>query len=224
MEISVQGRHEEMVRPEIARLHAMVRAVSEDSAEVLRTATGVVNRVHAELLRLQQTGAVGQLVVRPISTSSWTPAVKGRPQRAIHQAQATLQADFTDFPALANLAATLGAVEGLELQRVEWRLTEQTMRRLNDVCLTGAVDEVRQRALVLARAAGEGGVRFVQLADPGLLSVPTVAQGFAAAPMAKFARGGGSADDVAGIDLHPEDLIVSAMVEARFTTTPADGV
>ena len=169
MEISVQGTHEETVRPEIGRLHAVARAEASGKAEVLRTATEVVHLLQSEFKRLQQAGAVTEIVVRPISTSSWRPVARGRQQPAIYRAQASLLADFTDFAALADLAAQFGDTEGLELNWVEWRLTESTRRDLENTCLTRAVEQARDRALVMARAAGAGEVTFVQLADPGLL-------------------------------------------------------
>lgn len=218
MEISVQGTHEETVRPEVARLHAWVRAEGASKDQVLRTATEVVNLTSAEFDRLRDSGAVVEVVVRPISTSSWRPIAKGRQQAPIFRAGAALWADFTDFIALADLAARFGATEGLELQRVEWRLTDATRRELEEVCLTRAVEQARQRALVMARAAGAEEVAFVQLADPGLLGDRATAETFAvAAPMA-MARGAAFAgDDLSGIDIRPEDLTVAGQVQARFT-------
>jgi len=219
MEISVQGTHEQTVRPEIGRLHASANAEAGSKDEVLRTATEVVQRLSAELNRLKQDGAVAEVVVRPISTSSWRPIARGRQQPPIYRASASLQADFTDFTALADLAARFGAVEGLELNWVEWRLTEATRLELESVCLTRAVEQARERALVMARAAGESEVVFVQLADPGLLTDNSTRQeSFAAAPMAGMMRSAKMTDELAGIDLQPEDLTVSGSVQARFST------
>ncbi|HMR22822.1 MAG TPA: SIMPL domain-containing protein [Micropruina sp.] len=223
MEISVQGTHEETVRPEIGRLHARAHAEASDKNEVLRTATAVVQRLHTELKRLQEAGQVTEIVVRPITTSSWRPIVKGRQAHPIFRAHAGIQADFTDFAALADLAAQFGATEGLELDSVEWRLTDATRRELEAVCLTRAVEQARDRAEAMARAAGAGEVTFVQLADPGLLGdSPSVRQSFAAsmaAPMSGMMRGAKMADDqLAGIELQPEDLTVSAVVQARLAT------
>jgi len=221
MEISVQGTHEETVRPEIGRLHAIARAEAPGKAEVLRTATEVVHLLQSEFKRLQQAGAVTEIVVRPISTSSWHPVSRGRQQPAIYRAQASLRADFTDFTALADLAAQFGDTEGLELNWVEWRLTEATRRDLENTCLTRAVEQARDRALVMARAAGVGDVTFVQLADPGLLGER--ARGHAevfsaAAPMGAMMRGAKMAEELTGIEIQPEDITVGGVVEARFST------
>lgn len=219
MEISVAGTHEETVRPELARLHASATAEGASKEDVLRIATAVVNQLSAELTRLNQSGAVGELVVHPISTSSWRPINRGKQQPPIYRAQAGVRADFTDFAALADLAARLGAVEGLELNWVEWRLTEETRRRLDGVCLTRAVEQARERALVMAKAAGESQVVFVQLADPGLLGEPAIRQeAFAGGAQLAMSRSKLMADEMAGIELRPEDLTVSATVQARFTT------
>lgn len=220
MEISVQGTHEETVRPEIARLHARATVEAGDLQEVLRAATEVVQRLTAEFHRLRSDGALSDVVVRPISTSSWRPVARGKQQPPIYRASASLQADFTDFVALAELAARFGAVEGLELNWVEWRLTDATRLEFESVCLTRAVEQAKQRALVMARAAGESEVVFVQLADPGLLTDNAIRQeSFAApAPMGAMMRSAKLTDELAGIDLQPEDLIVSGSVQARFST------
>lgn len=218
MEISVQGTHEETVQPEIGRLHASAQAEAGDKNEVLRAATAVVQRLHAELKRLQEAGQVGELVVRPITTSSWRPVSRGRQQPPIYRAHASIRADFTDFVALADLAAQLGAMEGLELNRVEWRLTDDTRRELVNACLTRAVEQARDRALTMARAAGESAVAFVQLADPGLLGQRPTVESFGGLPQAGMMRSAMMSDDLAGIEIQPEDLTVSGVVEARFRT------
>lgn len=222
MEISVQARYHETVRPEIGRLHASVRAEASGQAEVLRQATEAVNALHAEFIRVRTAGGVTEIVVRPISTGSWRPVVKGRQQPPLYRAHATLSADFTDFAALADVAARFGGTEGVQLNWVEWRLTEETRLALESRCLTRAVERARDRATVMAQAAGAGAVSFVQLADPGLLGdAPSVRQSFesaAPAPMAMMARGAKLSDDqpLAGIDLQPEDLSVEVVVEARL--------
>lgn len=218
MEISVQGTHEETVQPEIGRLHASAQAEAGGKDEVLRAATAVVQRLHAELTRLQEAGQVSQIVVRPISTSSWRPVTRGRQQPPIYRAHAEVRADFTDFAALADLAAHLGALEGLELNRVEWRLTDATRRELENACLTRAVEQARDRALAMARAAGESAVAFVQLADPGLLGEHPATEAFGGPPRAAMMRSAALTDDLAGIEIQPEDLTVSGVVEARFVT------
>lgn len=218
MEISVQGTHEETVQPEIGRLHAGAQVEAGGKEEALRTATAVVQRLHAELKRLQEAGQVSQIVVRPISTSSWRPVARGRQQPPIYRAHADVRADFTDFAALADLAAHLGAMEGLELNRVEWRLTDATRRELENTCLTRAVEQARDRALAMARAAGESAVAFVQLADPGLLGQRPAAEAFGGMPRAAMMRSAPMTDDLAGIEIQPEELTVSGVVEARFVT------
>ena len=76
------------------------------------------------------------------------------------------------------------------------------------------------RATVIAQAAGAGEVSFVQLADPGLLGeAPSARQAFESAPapmaMMRSAKMGDDAG-LAGIELQPEDLSVSVVIEARL--------
>ncbi|MFT3861039.1 SIMPL domain-containing protein [Micropruina sp.] len=221
MEISVQARHEEMVQPEIARLHASARAEAFDKNEVLRRTTEAVNLLHEQFKVVQGAGGAVDIVVRPISVSSWRPMVKGRPQPALYRASAGLRADFTDFAALADLAAQVGGIEGVELGWVEWRITDATRLELENLCLTKAVEQARQRAATMAHAAGAGEVTFVQLADQGLLGeAPSARQAFeVAAPvpgaMMRSAKGPDE-PPLAGIELRPEELSVAVVVEARL--------
>lgn len=218
MEISVQGTHEETVPPEIGRLHVAASTEGGDKAQVLRQATEVVQLLSTEFKRLQESDAVTEVVVRPIGTSSWRPINKGRQQAPIYRASAAMHADFTDFVALADLAAQFGATEGLELRRVEWRLTEDTRREVENTCLTRAVEQAKDRALAMASAAGESQVEFVQLADPGMLGDRPTESFAAPAPRMAMMRGAGGEDALSGIDIQPEDLTVGGVVQARFRT------
>ena len=69
MEISVQARHHETVRPEIGRLHASARAEASDQNEVLRKATEAVQSLQDEFARLRDSGAVVEVVVCAIDRS-----------------------------------------------------------------------------------------------------------------------------------------------------------
>lgn len=221
MEITVQAYHEETVRPEIGRLHAAVMAEAHDKDEVLRKVTATVSALSAALKTLQggDPAAVTEVVVRPITTSSWRPSNRGKLQPAQYTARCTLRADFVDVAALADFAAAHGTMDGLNLQHVEWRLTEATRRDIEAACVTKAVIAARERALIMARAAGETDVRCLEVTDPGLL-------GDHSREMADigFAKGGammmraGGAVEMEGIEIQPDDLTLAATVHARFST------
>ena len=77
-----------------------------------------------------------------------------------------------------------------------------------------AVKDAADKARVFAQAIGLGQVNAVAIADPGMLGV----SGSGPAPSPKIMRaaamydGGGDA----GLDFTPEDIEVSASVDARF--------
>ena len=219
MEISVQGTYETSLRPEVGRLHASATAEAGSKDEVLRRVTRVVTEFSAALKALQAAdpAPLRDVVVRPITTSSWRPVDKGRMQPAIFTANATVQADFVDFTALADISAQFGGTDGLNLDQVEWRLTDETRRRVEGECVTHAVHAARERAEVMARAAGAGEVRCVQLADPGLLT----AGGGEREAMWAAGRGARSLkamdSGVQGIEIAPEDIVIAVSVQARYT-------
>ncbi len=222
MEISVQASHEQWLRPEIGRLRARAAAEAATKEEVLTKVTDVVTTFSAELKRLAglEVAPVRDVIVRPITTSSWRPVNRGRMQPPIYTANATMQADFTDFTALADIAAKFGAIDGLNLDLVEWRLTDATQERAEHEGLTAAVGAAKDRALVMARAAGATSVRCLQLADPGLMSDPSrqAAPVMYDAMASGMMRGKAMSAEVQGIEIAPEDLMVAVQVQARFAT------
>ena len=80
------------------------------------------------------------------------------------------------------------------------------------------IEQARERALVMARAAGEAGVRFIQLADPGLMGEQSAQPEVLAAAAPGRMRGAMASDQLAGIELQPADLTVDVVVQARFIT------
>jgi len=82
--------------------------------------------------------------------------------------------------------------------------------------LAQAVEVARERAQVLATAAGAGEVRCLEVSDPGMLGHRTEGEPMMLAASrsayAKDAGGGGE-----GIEIAPEDVDIEATVHARFT-------
>ena len=98
---------------------------------------------------------------------------------------------------------------------VEWKLTDKREATEKEVVLAAAVADARARATVLARAAGERDVRFLELSDLPFSDGGPVAGVFAAAAESRIMR---SANGGEGVDLMPEEIELQATVHARFTT------
>jgi len=148
--------------------------------------------------------------VRTWAQRPWNQDGKRLP--LVHHAAVGLQAKFRDFGRLtAWVGALVGSVEGFRLDGVDWALTEQRRAELERDVRTRAVRDAARRAQHYADALGLGPVRPVAIADAGMLGAPPVAGGGAA-----YARMAAHESGAAELALVPEDIEVSAEVDARF--------
>lgn len=151
--------------------------------------------------------------VRTWANRPWNQDGKRLP--LVHHASVGLEVKFSDF---AGLSAWVGqhavATEGFSLDGVEWALTEKHRLELERLVRTRAVQDAARRAQEYADALGLGKVRPLAVADAGMLNegiAPT------AAPAAAFMRGAAAKDSGGELELSPDDIEVSAQVDARFT-------
>ena len=219
MEITVSGTGRSSLRPERATLHLTAGFESGDKAEAMSEATRVVNELSADLRRLKELdpSPTTWSAVLPIGTRSWRPWTdSGNLVPMRHSAHARIMVKFRDFPTLAGFADHWGGRPGVTLGHIEWTLTETRQKETERSVLAQAVEVARERAQVLATAAGAGEVRCLEVSDPGMLGHRTEGEPMMLAASrsayAKDAGGGGE-----GIEIAPEDVDVEATVHARFT-------
>lgn len=222
MEISVRGTASTKLAPERATLTVTASAEGPNKAKVLADTTALVQRLSAEIERLRSAPdePVTWSAVLPIGTRSWRPwSDKGKVLPLQYAANATIRLRFRDFRALAAFADAWGGVEGVTLGRVEWTLTDEVRKDTERAVLAEAVGEARDRAQVLATAAGAGEVTCVQLADPGLLVSVVNEAAMSGQPMYALRGRAGAAGDMGGdegIEIAPQEIEVEAVIEARF--------
>ena len=219
MEITVSGTGRSSLRPERATLHLTAGFESGDKAEAMSEATRVVNELSADLRRLKELdpSPTTWSAVLPIGTRSWRPwSDQGAILPMRHAASARIMVKFRDFPTLAGFADHWGGRPGVTLGHIEWTLTEARQKETERSVLAQAVEVARERAQVLATAAGAGEVRCLEVSDPGMLGHRTEGEPMMLAASrsayAKDAGGGGE-----GIEIAPEDVDIEATVHARFT-------
>lgn len=214
MEIEVDGHAAVEQAPERATLWLHLGFEGGDPEGVLRATTELIRRIQDEVAQLAaaQPSPTTWSAFLPIRTRGWRPyAQDGSLAPMRYAAGADAKVKFRDFGELARCTARWGSQEGVNLDRVEWTLVEQTHRTLAGEVLTKAVQSAQRRAEVIARAARMDGVRFERVADPK----PTqqdVHPAFAARAMS--ASGGGGEE----FDLAPEDVRIEEHVRAVFST------
>lgn len=216
VEITVSGRAERRVPPELAVVTLRVGFEAERPEPAVRQTTELANALGSALRALRDAAPspVRETALLPLSTSSWRPwSNDGRQLPLRHRAESRARLTFTDFAALPAFMDRWGREPGIQVDGVEWRLTRGTEDRVTAEVLAEAVRDARARAEALAAAAGEGRVSFVALSDSPLTPAEPPQPRFARAAMMDSAGGGGE-----GIDLTPEDIEIAAVVHARFTT------
>jgi uncharacterized protein YggE len=137
---------------------------------------------------------------------------KGEQLPLVHHAQTTTRAKFRDFDDLAQWVERAATYPGVQINGIEWALTEQTKQATVASVRTRAVEEARRKAETYAEALGLGNLRCVAIADPGMLGDQS--NGFSGG-QAMYSRAA-SADAGSGLAFTPEDIAVTATVDARF--------
>ena len=113
---------------------------------------------------------------------------------------------------------TAATTDEITIGGIDWRLTEATRRRVQEAAQRAAVADAVTKAQVYASALGLGTPTPVELADQGLLAVqPGPPMPKAMMMRAMAADGGGSAPT----EFAPQELVIEASVDARFTADPA---
>jgi uncharacterized protein YggE len=145
------------------------------------------------------------------STRPWNQ--DGEQLPLVHHASVGVAVKFRDFQALSRwVGEHVAGTDGFRLSSVEWALTVRRRDELAQQVRSRAVQDAVTRAQQYADALGLGKVIPVALADAGMLGAnlhPTAGPGVA---LMRAASTGGAPD----VELVPEDIEVSAEVDARF--------
>lgn len=209
MQIKVAGTHQYSVAPERATLTLAVAVESGDRAAVTREASALARELDAALAALPE-GTLESYSVGALTTRAWRPTdQRGKPGEPRYSATARVRAVFVDLAAIAGLVLEWGVRDGVRLDGVAWTLTDETRLGVESDALSLAVAAAKDRALVIARAAGFADVTPVRVSDPGLEAPSPRAFGGAPA-MRAMAMGDEPAPVV------PDDVRGAVTVLARF--------
>lgn len=141
---------------------------------------------------------------------------KGEQKPLVHHALTSTRAKFRDFEELARWVERAATYPGVRIDGIDWALTESTKQSLIADVRRRAVEDARAKAEEYAGALGLAELSCVALADPGMLGDQV--HGGGGGPVA-FARAASMKADAGGLELTPEDIAVSASVDARFVAS-----
>lgn len=152
--------------------------------------------------------------IRTWANRPWNQDGKQLPM--VHHASIGIEVKFRDFTRLTDwVGRHVTTTAGFRLDGVVWALTENNRQDLERSVRTRAVQDAARRAQEYADALDLGQVRPVAVADAGMLSIGlSPAGGGGSAPFTRMASM--AKDSASELELSPEDIEVSAEVDARF--------
>jgi uncharacterized protein YggE len=215
--ITVRGESQQLVAPERAIAHVTAAVDGPERGGVVERLAALAEPVRAELTARKAAGGIADWASQRVSVWADRPwNNEGRQLDLVHHASVELTATFTDVLALSDWLNKLAATDGLQVGAVEWELTPETRVRVEREVATTAVAVAVERATAYAQAIGRAEVTPVQIADLGLLG-----DGGPAVPAPRmFAKASMMAADAGAppaVDFRPDDIVITAAVEARFT-------
>lgn len=215
--ITVRGENETHLAPERATIHITVRAEGAERAEVVESAMSRAEPVREGLTERQDAGSIAEWTSKRLAVRAERPwNNEGKQLALVYYASIDFSATFTEASELSIWVSEISPCDGVEVGWVNWHLTPQTRADVEREVASTAVGVAVQRAQAYATALGLDSVTPVEIADAGLISREQ-----SAAPRMMKARGAmfaASADAAGpGMEYEPEDIVISATVEARFT-------
>lgn len=213
--ITVRGEHEARVAPERAVAHVSASVDGPERGAVVEQIAALVSPVRDDLTARKASGAIEDWSSQRVSVWADRPwNSDGRQLDLVHHATVELTATFTDFMLLSDWLSDLAGREGFQVGSVAWELTPETRARVERDVATRAVSVAVERATAYAGAIGRESLTPVEIADLGLLT-----DGDAPARESMRMMKASMQMDAAGsamAEFQPEDIVISAGVEARF--------
>ncbi|WP_350349573.1 SIMPL domain-containing protein [Agromyces sp. G08B096] len=215
--ISVTGRAEERVAPELAAVFIGVGGSGPERDRVLRDTAAAHEQLLAELRALETDGLLQRWSAEQLRVWSHRPwNTEGRRLPLVHEVRADVQVVFQDLDRVGEWLADAGARDFLTVNGVDWRLTDATLAVVRERAQRAAVEDAVAKASVYADALGASRPVPVELADHGMLSAAQAAPMAAMARMAAPAAFGGAPGGAPTTEFAPADLVIEARVDARF--------
>ena len=212
--ITVQGSSTASYPAEEAQVRIAVEQQGEKRDQVLSLVTAGAQRLQAEL-EAQPATALARWTTSGLRAWSERPwSQDGAILPLVQHARVDLTAVFTDFEALSLWLDAAASRDGVVVDGVDWRLAEASAQQKRAQAQQDAVADAVSRATAFASSLGLSALSPLSLADPGMLgSTGESAPGPAIRGKAMMAM----ADSVSGgVSFRPEEIRVTAAVDARF--------
>ena len=218
-EITVRGAFSAFRPAERGTVHTTVVYEGPDMEPVYARVATDLAELKSSVIALEEQGTVTWWSADHLRTWSNRPwNNEGKQLPLVHHASVGIKVKFRDFAVLSRwVGQHVAEMEGFRVSQVEWALTEKQREMLLADARTRAVRDAVTRAQQYADALGLGAVTPVAIADAGMLNTAPESR-LQAAYLRAGAPGAGPAAELA-----PEDIEVSATVDARFVAEPEGG-
>ena len=213
--VTVRGEHEARVAPERATVTVSVRTEGPERTAVVEGALRLAEPVRRSIGERSDSGTVLDWTSKRLSVRAERPwSSEGTRMEPVYYASVDFTATFAEASELSLWVSDVSAWDGIEIGWVDWHLTAETRTNTERDVAAEAVGVAVARAKAYAGALGLDEVTPLEIADVGLISSGQPSPG---APMLK-ARGGVAfaADSAPAMEYEPEEIVISATVEARF--------
>lgn len=216
--ITVRGEHETRVLPEEAVAHLSVRAEGPERGAVVERIAALAAPLREELTTRKDAGGVTDWSSQRVSVWANRPwNNEGKQLALVHYASVEITATFTDFAALSWWISDVAERDGVQVDNVTWRLTPATAKSMEADVAAQAVQVAVDRATAYASAIGLASLTPLEIADLGLLTDASPGPAPAPKMMGAVAMGAMDSGGAPAVELQPEDIVVTAAVEARFS-------
>ena len=216
--ITVRGEHETRVLPEEAVAHLSVRAEGPERGAVVERIAALAAPLREELTTRKDAGGVTDWSSQRVSVWANRPwNNEGKQLALVHYASVEITATFTDFAALSWWISDVAERDGVQVDNVTWRLTPATAKSMEADVAAQAVQVAVDRATAYASAIGLAALTPLEIADLGLLTDASPGPAPAPKMMRAVAMGAMDSGGAPAVELQPEDIVVTAAVEARFS-------
>ncbi len=212
--VTVRGEHEARLAPERATIRVSVRAEGPERATVVDHVMRLAEPVRSGIVGRVDAGSALDWSSTRLSVRAERPwNADGKRLAPVYYASIDLTATFAEASELSLWISDVSAWDGVEIGGVDWHLTPETRVRVEREVAAQAVGVAVTRAEAYATALGLAEVTPLEIADTGLLSSAPAS----GAPLGK-ARGAVAfaADAAPAMEYEPQDIVLTATVEARF--------
>lgn len=199
--MTLDGPEKTPVLDQVAISSNQIQALIEPLARAIPSRASAISRWSADQIRVD--------AGRP-----WNN--EGHQLPLVFTAVVDFEIKFADFSALNTFYLQAATIAGVIIDGITWELTEPALLGATTLVRSLAVQDAQTKALTYVRALQkDSGVRCVALADPGMLgSDPGVssASGYADSALRSAMKGPEHT-------LKPQEIEITALVDARFETT-----